>query len=111
MSASSSGVSPRKSAALPTFHPFASKRFRFALSILGLLPVAVIYFQSSLARFDYGSRCLPCCLVKNLGDHDRVDVDSIEDPPSPIRVSDTKFVTPGTNVRHWTRVWHPQVFA
>src|SRR5262245_42821726 len=97
--ASSSGDSPRNSVALPIFQPFAAKRFRFNSRIV-VLPKTFLAHADNLQW--------RCCglLAEHLDDHDRVRIDSVDQPPSLPFVVDSKLMTPRSYRRHGPRVGH-----
>src|SRR3990170_2804517 len=97
MYADSSSERPRKSLAVPIFHPFAAKRFFFSLRI-------VIFLDSPLACVDNRSRRLSALLAEDFQDHDGIRVDPIDDPPGNPGIVDAQFMTPWTQPRHGSGV-------
>jgi len=99
--AASSWVSPRKSWAVPTFHPRASRRRRFS-SRMVVLP------RSANACVDDGLRCCPGRLTKDRQNHDCIGIGSVHDPPVAFVVSDTQFVAARAHDGHRPRMRHDQ---
>src|SRR3989304_8957328 len=105
MYADSSSERPRKSLAVPIFHPFAAKRFFFSLRI-------VIFLDSPLACVDNRSRRLSALLAEDFQDHDGIRVDSsIDDPSGNPGIVDAQFMTSWTQRRHGSGGGHSQDLA
>src|SRR5205085_9298206 len=81
--ADSSGVSSKNSATVPTFHPLASNRSRFAFFIiLALLLLAIIVQpQTPLTVRDYLCGCSSSSFVKDFDDNNRVRLNAVDDAP------------------------------
>ena len=89
---------------LPTRHPFASSRFRFASRIV-VLP------QPSRTDLQYRPWSLRSLLREHLDDDDRILVGSVHDSPGHIRINHPELVTPLADRRHRTRMRHPEGLA
>jgi hypothetical protein len=57
----------------------------------------IIPTKPRFALVDYGLRRLPRCLREDLDNHDRIRVDSIDNPPVMGIVADTELVTMWTD--------------
>jgi hypothetical protein len=95
----SSGVSLRKSSALPSFQPLFFNSTRFVLRI-------VVVLQSSLRRLNCGLGCLCRFLLEHLSNNNRVEICSVNKPPRRVSIDDSKLVAPSPNSGHWSRVRH-----
>ena len=110
--AASSSLSPRNSAAPPTFHPSDSSRLRLRLSIdIHLAGDFVIPPQTRLASLHDPGRSLSRLLAEHVDDHDRVGVDSKNHSPSLVPVQNPKFVTSPSNRSHRSRMRHRNSLA
>lgn len=104
MNTDSSGESPRKSFAPPTFQPLDSRRFRFASRI-------VILLQSSLGSLNYRLWRLRCLLRKHFSDDNGIEVNPVQDAPSYARIANSQFVAPCADTRHRSRMGQSQCVA
>jgi hypothetical protein len=102
--AASSAVSRRKSWAVPTFQPLASRRRRFSSR-------TVVLPQSADARINHWFQRRPSRLAQDRQNHDGVRIGPVYDSPGGLGVSDAQFVAPWPHHGHRPRVWHRQHLA
>src|SRR2546421_4484911 len=100
--AASSSDSPRNSRAEPTFHPAASSFFRLLTFMLLVFRwfCCFIIFQAALTLFDHSRWRLLSRLPKDFQNHDRVAVDSVDNPPTLILILYSQFMTTRANTGH-----------
>lgn len=104
INASSSGVSPRNSPALPSFQP------RLA-SLRRLVPSIVILPETPSARLNNALRRCPALLGKHLRNYHGIFIDSIQNAPSHACIVDAKLVATRPNRRHRPAVRQTNSFA
>src|ERR1700733_2938171 len=96
--------SPRRSLALPSFHPFDS-------SFLRLLSRIVILLKAFPASVNDGFGRLTGFLGKYFENYNGIVVDSIHDAPGSGEIVNSKLMASRPHARHWPRLRHRQQFT
>jgi hypothetical protein len=104
MYSSSAAESPRNSPAVPTRQPLLSTFFRFASRM-------VVFPKPPDAGVDHFSWGVGRLLRKHFGNHDRITVDSVHDPPCRIGIDDAQLVAACTDGGHGPRMRHLKAFS